>query len=127
MRFLITLLVGVLAGAWVAGLWTALRAREHAHPRGVMQGLQAHLRTLDRAEAGGRCREDEIAARWPQLAALAREIDFAFPQASEPVFARHRSTLQDAVGAANGPGCAGLRHALNRIDETCEACHREFR
>lgn len=131
-RYLFVLIAGLLIGL-VASVMTlrALQARQDPFPSSLMQVMGKQLALLERGRAQGRCGAADAQPRLQTLRLLGDQVDTAFPAlADDARFREHllalRSSLRSAPGAAPD-NCAALDQWRQRIDEACDACHRDFR
>jgi hypothetical protein len=132
LRFLLGLLLGVLAGAMLALFYANLSRAQGAYARGVMVGMQHHYDALRRQLADPQC--PPTASRIPlsRLRSLSTEVVPAFIEAREPgpdFEQRHRALLAaiDAALAAPPADCVGLNAVVQDLRDRCEACHLAFR
>lgn len=113
------LLFGVVAGSTVSRHF----ARQHQHPRAVMSLLQFHV---DRFQAAVRSNDCAAGAREVQaLQFLAGEIAPAFPlaDAQDRTFHDYAQRLHALTPSA----CTQLTQMLKRVNDACDACHRDYR
>lgn len=129
MKALVMLLVGLLAGALCTAALVSATGKRNAHERAVMVMLARHVDALRDAHAGRACATDAAQARLGQVAAAAREMDFAFAGWDDPVFQRQTRRFQDVTGAAATQvvDCPTLQRTLEAFEDSCRSCHREFR
>ncbi len=132
MKFLITLLIGLLAGAILALFAANLLARKDASGRAVMVLMQDHLFALRAAIRVNQCPAEATAKRLARLAVLAAEIDYAFASgaADEPEFRVRSAELTGVLAGLERrtpQDCASLTAALKSITDTCDACHHAYR
>ncbi|KLD76868.1 hypothetical protein FZ025_16805 [Xanthomonas hyacinthi] len=131
-RYLLVLLAGVLIGL-VATVMSmrALQARQDPFPRALMQVMDKQLALLQRSHAQNRCSAAELQARVRTLRLLGSDLETAFPALSDDRrFQQHAGALRATLDAAQdtAPGtCAALARLTHRIDDGCDACHRDFR
>ncbi|UYB54384.1 hypothetical protein OCJ37_08700 [Xanthomonas sp. AM6] len=131
-RYLFVLLAGVLIGlvATVMAM-RAVQARQDPFPRALMQVMDRQLALLQRSQAQHRCSAAELQPRVRMLRLLGGELDTAFPALGDDSrFRQHASALRatlDAAQAAPPDSCAALERLTQRLDEGCDACHRDFR
>ncbi|WP_369981118.1 hypothetical protein [Xanthomonas bundabergensis] len=131
-RYLFVLLAGVLIGlvATVMAM-RALQARQDPFPRALMQVMDKQLALLQRNHAQNRCSAAELQARVRTLRLLGNDLDSAFPGLSDDSrFQQHAGALRatlEAAQAAVPASCAALDQLTHRIDDGCDACHRDFR
>lgn len=131
-RYLFVLIAGVLIGlvATVMAM-RAVQARQDPFPRALMQVMDRQLALLQRSHAQHRCSAAELQARVHTLRLLGGDLDTAFPTlADDSRFQEHASALRatlDAAQVAAPDSCAALDRLSQRIDDGCDACHRDFR
>lgn len=129
MKALILLVIGLLAGAFCTAVVVNTLDRRGAHERAVMVVLARHVDALSAYRDDADCAGDEARRRLEQIAFAAREIDFAFARVADPAFARrnmHFRSVTDAL-PPQVASCAELDRFLAELDESCRACHRNFR
>ncbi len=132
MKYLVTLLVGFVAGALLALFAANLLARRHATSRATMVLMQDHLGALRVSLRDGQCQPQTSAARLTRLAMLTAEIDYAFaPElVADPGFRVRRDELARALeGLITDPpaDCESLADAIKTLGDTCDACHHAYR
>ena len=131
MRILITLLVGLLAGALLTSMLMRSLAAGSAYPKGVMAVQAAHFSALNTLAKDNRCSAAEIQKDLLPMRILAADIEPAFKTLAEQdqQFVRYAADmrrtldLQLATGIDN---CADLNAGLSSIKQTCENCHRDY-
>jgi cytochrome c556 len=131
-RYLFVLLAGILIGL-VATVMSmrALQARQDPFPRSLMQVMDKQLALLQRSHAQNRCSAADLQARVHTLRLLGNDLETAFPGLSDDSrFQQHAGALRATLNAAQAPlptTCAALDQLTHRIDDGCDACHRDFR
>lgn len=132
MRYLAVLLIGVfLGGMGSMAVLRALQAR-HAQPRALMTLIEQQQRRLQAEAVSASCTGPGLAARLMNLGTLAGFIEESFARSTDALFERYRKTLIAAVRdaharATGGSDCEPMREPLARIEDACDACHRDFR
>ncbi len=132
MRYLITLVVGLGAGALLALFWANLQRAQDAYPRGVMAAMQHHYDGLRRGLAGPDCPPAKAVAGLQRLRVLSDEVPTAIiaPRDPGPGFVqRHEAFVRalDAAITAPPADCAALNALVRDVGDRCEGCHLEFR
>lgn len=132
MRHLALLLIGLFLGGM--GSMTALRALQarHAQPRALMTLIEQQQRRLQSEAGSETCNGQMLATRLTTLRTLSGLIDETFAGSHDALFVRYRQSLDAAVNdahaqAASSDACAALHERLARIEDACDACHRDFR
>ncbi|MBB4125196.1 cytochrome c556 [Xanthomonas translucens] len=131
-RYLFVLLAGVLIGlvATVMAM-RALQARQDPFPRALMQTMDKQLALLQRSRTQNRCSAADLQARVQTLRLLGNDLETAFPDLGDDSrFQQHAGALRATLDAAQAPlpaTCAALDQLTRRIDDSCDACHRDFR
>lgn len=131
MRVVIALLVGLMMGA--LGTSVALNALRQAHalPRGLMVLINHHQRAVKAELAAADCSSDDLGRHFTLLNTLSSDIVAVFAAEDDAVFTRYAKGLRDATQAAAiaapGATCAALANVATRINDTCNACHRDYR
>lgn len=130
MRLLLVLLLGLVVGAIAASMvGNTLRLR-HAYTRGVMAVMQHHLATLQRATRSGQCAASASTTHLRRIAEASADIVPAFASINDADFRDHADRLHAAVGQAlrQPPAdCPALAATIQRLGDTCDACHRIYR
>jgi cytochrome c556 len=130
MRLLFVLLLGLVVGAVGANtIGNTLRLR-HAYTRGVMAVMQHHLAALQKDVHGGQCKATASTQHLRRIDAASTDILPAFGASAVADFRQHADRLHDAIGQAlqHPPAnCPALATAVQRIGDTCDACHRIYR
>ncbi len=128
MRYLVCLVIGLMAGALLASTAAAILGKRDPYPRALMSVMQHELK-LARDATANRC--EGIAKPLDLLATLTEDIEVAMPHGEkvDRVFRQYvvdlRSTLA-TVRAASGD-CARQTQALTDVGNACSACHRDYR
>jgi hypothetical protein len=134
-RYFFVFLIGLFAG--VVGVVVSLRALdarktwEDRFPTATMQVMSAHMAQLRSSVQANRCAASDFVPHVQTLRALANDLEPAFPGLREDQrYASHagkmRATL-DGVLSAPPLGCPGVQASLERINDSCGACHQDFR
>ena len=117
------LLFGAFAGNEVAHF----AAARHQPARAVMLLARFHLDRLSAAVKSGQC--GAVPQERELLLGMYNEIPAAFPKsyAQDSQFRIRADSLRDAVHSEppNGSDCSAA--AVKKIDDACEACHRDYR
>jgi len=127
MRQIVLLVVGLVVGA-AAGISIAnmLRQRD-AYPRGLMDVMQHHYAGLRDDVRRGRC--EQSAQHVNILRSLVDEIGPAMYGEDIPdaPFREFESRLADALSTSTPRDCKMLAPQVQKIGDTCDACHRQYR
>ena len=129
MRYLVMFLLGLVIGAALSAVAVKRINESNAYPHGVMALMRAQMGALDRSVKQARCTSADLQPRFQTLRAVANDIEPAFAEEDE-AFVKHASALRAATDAAlDAPpaSCAAASAALDRINETCSSCHRDFK
>lgn len=132
MKWIILLLVGLMAGALLAtSTIGALSARDR-YPKAVMVVMQANLSAMQRGLRAKDCGLPAATRHAGQLAALVAEIPPAFAslERDSADFVRSRELLEQSIGALlrEPPSdCEALNRSVTAIAQACDACHNGFR
>ncbi|MFC6839027.1 hypothetical protein [Xanthomonas theicola] len=131
-RYLFVLCAGVLVGLVAATMaMRALQARQDRFPHALMQVMDRQVALLQRSRAHDRCAAADLQARTQALQLLGNDLETAFPAlADDSRFLQHADALRTTLRTAQAtlPGnCAALDRLVQRIDDDCDACHRDFR
>jgi len=127
MRQIILLALAIAIGA--AGgisIVNTLRQRD-AYPRGLMDVMQHHYAGLRDDVRRGHC--EESAQHMNILRSLAEEIGPAMYGEDIPdaPFREFESRLADALSTSTPRDCKMLAPQVQKIGDTCDACHRQYR
>ena len=131
MRFLIALLIGLLAGALLTSVLMRSLAAGSAYPKGVMAVQAAHFSALNTLAKDNRCSAAEIQKDLLPMRILAADIEPAFKTLAEqdPQFVRYAADLRRVLDLQLAKGidnCADLNTALSSVKQACENCHRDY-
>ena len=130
MRYLICLLVGLLAGAIVSGMFSGAMQRRNAWPRALMNVMQHELGAARSAARSDTCAAPAQGASAEHLRLVAGDLDAALlaPGTKDRVLSQYIGDFRKAVAAwdANA-ACPRQAEALTTIANACEACHRDYR
>ena len=131
MRSLILLLLGLAFGAVCTAVAMNALAQRSAYARGVMQVMQHHYAELRNSQRAGQCDAATTTRAHQALQLLGEEMERAVygDGKPEPPFREYNERLRSAV-ADLGDGtksCAALAPIINRVGDSCDACHRQYR
>lgn len=131
MRFLIALLVGLLAGALLTSMLMRSLAAGSAYPKGVMAVQAAHFSALNTLAKDNRCSAAEIQKDLLPMRILAADVEPAFKTLAEqdPQFVRYAADLRRMLDLQLAKGidnCADLNTGLSSVKQACENCHRDY-
>jgi hypothetical protein len=129
--FLIGLFAGMVAVVVTLRALDARRTWEQRFPTATMQVMTAHVAQLQAKVEANRCATSDLLPHVRTLRVLANDLEPAFPWLrDDPRFAEHagamRATL-DSVVLSPPSACSGARAAVEKINDGCAACHRDFR
>lgn len=130
MRYLICLIVGLLAGAMMANMASNAIALRHAWQRGLMNVMQHELVDARSAARAGMCMAPTMPAAAAHLQLLATDLEPALlaPDAKDRVFSQYASEMRDTIAHWDPKAdCALQAEALTKVANACEACHRDYR
>lgn len=131
MRSLILLLLGLVVGALGTAITINALHRGTAYPHGVMAVLGAQLQAVDQSLKQNRCAPTDLIPRLQTVRYVANDIEPAFAdRITDAQFGRYASDLRAAADAAlmAPPGsCPAATAILNKLDQACDNCHRDFR
>lgn len=131
MRSLILVLIGLFVGAACTLIAMSALRQGTAYPNGVMAVMSAQMRALDTSIKQNRCASADLAPRLQTLRHLGNDLEPAFlPTQDDERFIQHATTLRaalDAALAATPSDCAAAGVAVDRIQNGCQACHRDFK
>ena len=131
MRFLIALLIGLLAGALLTSMLMRSLAAGSAYPKGVMAVQAAHFSALNTLAKDNRCSAAEIQKDLLPMRILAADVEPAFKTLAEqdPQFVRYAADLRRVLDLQLAKGidnCADLNTGLSSVKQACENCHRDY-
>ncbi|CAA9315798.1 MAG: hypothetical protein AVDCRST_MAG71-994 [uncultured Lysobacter sp.] len=126
--FLLGLTIGIVATVMAV---RALHARKDHFPESVMYVQQWHMGQLRTNLEQNRCAATDTVPHLRTLRALADDLEPAFPDLRDDQrYVQHASNMRAAVdGTLASPpmSCQALGAALKSVDDTCRACHQDFR
>ncbi|MGN6521175.1 MAG: hypothetical protein ACTHK2_17335 [Dokdonella sp.] len=130
MRYFICLLVGLLAGAIVSGMFSGAMQRRNAWPRALMNVMQHELGAARSAARSDTCAAPAQGVSAEHLRLVAGDLDAALlaPGTKDRVLSQYIGDFRKSVATwdANA-ACARQAQALTAIANACEACHRDYR
>ena len=130
MRYLLCLLIGLLAGALLASTAANALQRRNAVPRALMTLMQhdlADARATTRAPA---CATEQLPAMHARMGFLAGDLERSVlePATHDRVFTQYVDDLRAAIKHWDAKAtCAAQAQALVEVGNACEACHRDYR
>ena len=130
MRYLLCLLVGLLAGALLASTAASVLQRRNALPRALMTLMQHDLADSRAATRTPACMTERLSAAQARLHFLAGDLERSMLAAGtrDRVFAQYADDLRAAIARWDAKtACAAQAQALIEIGNACEACHRDYR
>lgn len=130
MRYLLCIIVGLLAGAIIAGSAGQALSRRHAWPRAVMNVMQHELGTARSAAHAGQCADPAMASASAHLRLLTTDLESALlgPGEKDRVLSQYASEMRAAVAKWDASAsCERQSQALTEISNACDACHRDYR
>lgn len=130
MRFAIALLIGLMMGTLGASFALNALRQAHALPRGLMVLIDHHQRGLKSELATSNCSGASLRHHIARLNMLSEDIDAIFAASDDAVFTRYAADFREATSAAlaiSDAACSALAPAATRINDTCNACHRDYR
>lgn len=130
MRYLVCLLVGLLAGAVLASTAASALQRRNAVPRALMTLMQHDLAAARGATHSAGCTVDELPTTRASLLHLAGKLERTVlaPGTRDRVFVQYADDLRATLSRWNPEGaCPAQAQALVDVDNACKACHRDYR
>ena len=131
MRSLILLLLGLAFGAVCAAVAMNALAQRSAYARGVMQVMQHHYAELRNGQRTGRCDAATVTRDRDVLRMLSDEVAPSVygDGTPDPPFREYTDRLRSALADLGDgtKGCAALAPLVNRVGDSCDACHRQYR
>lgn len=131
MRSLILVLIGLFVGAACALIAMSALRQGTAYPNGVMAVMSAHMQGLGANVKQNRCASTDLLPHLQTMRHLANDLEPAFlPTEDDERFVQHATVLRaslDAALATPPADCAAAGVALDRIQNGCQACHRDFK
>jgi cytochrome c556 len=131
-RYLFLFLIGLVVG--IVGAVMAMRAidaRTNHFPESVMRVMAWHMGQLKHDTEQNRCAATDTLPHAQALRTMSNDIESAFEDMRDDQrFGKHASDLRASLDAAlaNPPlNCPGLHATMTKIDDACDACHKEFR
>jgi hypothetical protein len=109
----------------------AIDARSDHFPESIMRVQAWHFGQLKQNIRQTRCAATDTLPHLQALRTMANDIEPAFGDLRDDQrFTQHASDLRAALDGAlaNPPlNCPGLQTAMAKVDDACDACHKEFR
>jgi hypothetical protein len=130
MRYLVTLIGGVLLGALAALTISSLLHPRDPWPRALMGVMQHSLGAVRGEVNAGRCDDPAIDEASKRLVLMAADIEPALlpPDAHDRVFTQYANDLRTKIAAFDAArGCPARRTAVTDLANACEACHRDYK
>jgi hypothetical protein len=130
MRYLVCLIVGLLAGALMANISSNAIAVRHAWPRSLMNVMQHELVDARGAARAGKCTTPAVSAAAAHLQLLATDLEPALlaPGVKDRVLSQYANEMRTAVAHWDpNADCPHQAEALTAVANACEACHRDYR
>lgn len=130
MRYLVVLVVGLLAGAILAGMFSSAMQRRNAFPRALMNVMQHELGSARAAARAGACTTpaQQRAAEHLRLIGGDLEGTLLASGTKDRVLSQYIADFGKAVSAWNpADACPAQAEALTAVANACEACHRDYR
>ena len=131
MRSLILVLIGLFVGAACTLIAMNALRQGTAYPNGVMAVMSAQMGALNDSVKQNRCASTDLTPRLQTLRHLGNDLEPAFlPTQDDERFISHASDYRAALDAALATppsDCAAANVALDRIKNTCQSCHADFK
>lgn len=131
MRYLVVGIIGLLVGAMCTLILMNTLRRGTAYPNGVMAVMSAQSKALDLSLKQNRCAATDLSPRLQAMRHLGNDLEPAFlPTQDDERFIAHASELRaalDAALAAPPSDCMAARVVIERVDNSCQSCHRDFK
>jgi hypothetical protein len=130
MRYVIVLVVGLLAGAIVSGMFNSAMQRRNAFARALMNVMQHELGSARAAVRAGQCAAPSQQRAAEHLRLLGGDLEAALlaDGTNDRVLSQYATDFGKATAAWNPAGaCPTQAEALTTIANACEACHRDYR
>lgn len=131
MRSIILLIIGLAVGSAGTAILIKTLNRGTAYPNGVMAVMAAQMKSINGNLKQNRCAATDLTPRLQTLRFVANDIEPAFADLQKDAqFGRYASGLRAAADAAlaTPPGnCPAAQAVLNKLDQACDSCHRDYR
>jgi hypothetical protein len=125
--FLLGLVIGIVATVMAI---RAIEARSDHFHGSVMQVQYWHVAQLKANVEQNRCGATDTLPHLQALRTMANDIEPAFPDLRDDQrFVEHASRLRASLdGALATPplNCPGVGTTAGKIDDACDACHKDF-
>lgn len=127
MRYLVSLLIGLFAGAMITTTAYRILGSRDPYPKALMNVMKHELASASAAADKLQCEDDRYAMS--KLAMLVGDIEIAFPEghASDRVFRQYTENLRKAIYKAGDASCQQRAPALTELKNACDDCHRDYR
>lgn len=130
MRYLVVLIVGLLAGAILAGMFSGAMQHRNAFPRALMNVMQHELGSARAAARAGQCATPAQQRAAEHLRLIGGDLEGALLAADtkDRVLSQYAADFRRMVAAWNpADTCPDQAEALTTVANACEACHRDYR
>jgi hypothetical protein len=130
MRYLICLIVGLIAGALMTSMAGNAIATRHAWPRGLMNVMQHELVDVRGAVRVGTCTTPAIPVAAAHLQLLGTDLERVLLPAGtkDRILSQYATEMRTAIDHWDPKAnCPLQAEALTAIANACEACHRDYR
>lgn len=130
MRYIVSIFIGLLAGAMLATMGMKYLQEQNAWPRAVMTVLGAEMQRVRAFADLQECNAPESVDALEHLALVGGGIDRALlGEHQDRVFSQYSTNLLAAVDKARAalPDCASYSAAIVEVRNSCSACHRDYR
>jgi hypothetical protein len=130
MRYLICLIVGLMAGALMTSMAGNAIAVRHAWPRGLMNVMQHELVDARGSVRAGMCASPAVSVAAAHLQLLGADLERALlpPATKDRVLSQYASEMRTAIDQWDPKAdCPHQAQALTTLANACEACHRDYR
>ncbi len=131
MRLLLLFLLGLAVGAVGTDMIEKALQRKSAFPDGVMTVMGHQMKALGESLKQNRCTTSDLTARLQTLRLVANDIEPAFGGLQkDEQFGRYAGGLRGAADLALASpmtSCAVATAAVNKVDQACDSCHRDYR
>lgn len=127
MRYLVCLLIGLVAGAIAATTAANILNRRDPYPKALMNVMKHEMARASNSADKLQCEDDGYAMS--KLAMMAGDIEIAMPAGDKPdrVFHQYVENLKKAIYKAGDAPCPQRAQALTDLKNACDECHRDYR
>ena len=131
MRIFVSLLIGLLIGAFATVIGLSYLQKATSYHDGVMAVISAQMRAMENAVKANRCADTDLIPSLQTMRALGNDLEPAFlPTEDDKLFSDHAANYRAAVDEAlfvTPMNCLDANKMLDNLSTTCKTCHQDFK